>query len=77
MYPKKIQEMAETVERILDVEAGTVKLWGYNAIDAARSEADELLDDTAAGKFLFEYDPNGVSPMHSSCAVATTNNDMD
>ena len=57
LYADRLQQMANTIAPILGISADQVKLHPYVAVDAAKDTTDQL-GRTAAGRMIFDYDPN-------------------
>ncbi|KAL8966743.1 MAG: hypothetical protein Q9183_003232 [Haloplaca sp. 2 TL-2023] len=57
LYPHKTQQMAQAVADAIGVDVGKVEQKGYYALDKDDTDDSELLDQTAAGNFIFDYDP--------------------
>lgn len=59
LYKDKVKEMAATVAAILDIDVQRVETRAYDAVDKEKDRKKEnMLVNTAAGKLIFDYDPD-------------------
>ena len=56
IYERKVKQMADTIAPILGINADQVKLHVYDAVDMEKDTTNKLRD-TAAGRMIFDYDP--------------------
>ncbi|KAL8864450.1 MAG: hypothetical protein Q9174_007349, partial [Haloplaca sp. 1 TL-2023] len=58
LFPAKVRMMAEIIAEVLGIDVSRVEQKGYYALNDGDPHDHELLDITAAGNMIFDYDPN-------------------
>jgi len=56
LYPDKTEKMAKTIASILDIDYNAIQQESYVGVDKNK-DIDGVLDNTAAGHMIFDYDP--------------------